>query len=170
MCDFSRLRNPGSLLAGLLISTGAWAQTNPCDLGNYGTVNSADVTLAVNMALGTASCTANVEGAHVCTVITIQRVVNASLGQACVVYNAHSSTLNWVASTSSNIAGYNVYRGTTSGGPYNTKLTSTLVSTTSYVDTSVVAGQTYYYVATAVDVSNNESGYSNQATALIPSP
>ena len=114
------------MLAGLLISTGAWAQTNPCDLGNYGTVNSADVTLAVNMALGTASCTANVEGAHVCTVITVQRVVNASLGQACVVYNAHSSTLNWVASTSSNVAGYNVYRGTTLGGPYNTKLTSTL--------------------------------------------
>ncbi len=169
MCDFSRLRNSGSLLAGLLIATGAWAQTSPCDLDKSGTVNSADVTLAVNMALGTTQCTANVEGLDICTVITIQRVVNASLGQACVVYNAHSSTLSWVASTSSNVAGYNVYRGTTLGGPY-AKINSTLISATTYADTGVVAGLTYYYVATAVDVSNNESGYSNQTSALIPSP
>jgi hypothetical protein len=27
---------------------------------------------------------------------------------------------------------------------------------------------TYYYVATAVDLNNTESGYSNLATAVIP--
>jgi hypothetical protein len=160
----------GALLAGVLMCSGVWGQSySPCDLGKYGVVNSADVTLAVNMALGTIPCTANVEGPNTCTVVTVQRVINASLGQSCTVYNTvHSATLNWVASTSS-VVGYNVYRGTVSGGPY-AKMNSTPDASTSYVDTAVQAGQTYYYVATSVDVSGNESGYSNQATAVIPSP
>ena len=37
-------------------------------------------------------------------------------------------------------------------------------------DNQVVAGQTYYYVATAVDGSGVESGYSNQVQAVIPKP
>ena len=40
----------------------------PCDLNQDGVVNSADVTLAVNMALGTNTCSANVEGPNTCTV------------------------------------------------------------------------------------------------------
>lgn len=78
-------------------------------------------------------------------------------------------TLNWVASTSPNIAGYNVYRGTTSGGPY-TLVNSSLVAATTYLDTAVQAGITYYYVATAVDTGNNESVQSNEAQAVVPTP
>jgi hypothetical protein len=78
---------------------------------------------------------------------------------------SHSVTLNW--NDGQPVSGYNVYRGTTSGGPYATKLTSSLVSTPDYVDTTVQSGATYYYVATAVDASG-ESGYSNQAAAIIP--
>ena len=37
-------------------------------------------------------------------------------------------------------------------------------------DNSVVGGQTYYYVVTAVDSSGAESGYSNQTQAVVPSP
>ena len=76
-------------------------------------------------------------------------------------------TLNWTASTSSNVTGYNVYRATRSGGPY-TKLTSAPVAGTSYTDVTVQGGQTYYYVTTAVDSGNNESVYSNQVTAVVP--
>lgn len=153
------------------ISSSAIAQTNnACDLNQDGVVNNADVTLAVNMALGTTSCSANVEGAGVCTVVTVQRVINASQGQTCITYNGHAATLTWVASTSQNVAGYNVYRGTTSGGPYTKLTTSGLVNATTYKDSSVQPGQTYYYVVTTVDVSNNESGYSNQTTAVIPVP
>ena len=57
---------------------------------------------------------------------------------------AHSATLNWTASTSI-VVGYNVYRGTTSGGPY-TRLNSSVNVPTTYIDSSVVSGQTYYYV------------------------
>jgi hypothetical protein len=79
---------------------------------------------------------------------------------------AHSVTLNWTASTS-NIVGYNVYRGNVSGGPY---AQIGFTGGTAYVDTNVSSGQTYYYVATAVDGSNIESAYSTQASAVIPTP
>jgi len=78
----------------------------------------------------------------------------------------HSVALSWNPSTST-VTGYNVYRGTQSGGPYS-KLNSSLLSGTSYTDSSVQSATTYYYVATAVDSSNVESAYSNQATAAIP--
>lgn len=160
-------------LAGVLwISPVVWAASySPCDLNQDGVVNGADVTLAVNMALGTANCTATLEGASAtCTVITVQRVVNASQGLTCITYNTHGVTLNWGASTSQNIAGYNVYRGPTSGGPYTKQNTTGLINGLTYTDSAVVAGQTYYYVATAVDINMNESGYSPQAAATIPAP
>jgi fibronectin type 3 domain-containing protein len=74
--------------------------------------------------------------------------------------------LSWDASTSQ-VAGYNIYRGTKSGGPY-AKLNSSLEPGTVYTDSSVQSGTTYYYVSTAVDSSNVESAYSNQAAAAIP--
>jgi hypothetical protein len=80
----------------------------------------------------------------------------------------HSANLSWQASTST-VAGYNVYRGTVSGGPY-AKVNSGLVGGTSYTDTTVAAGQTYYYVVTAVDSSNAESSYSAQVSAVVPAP
>jgi hypothetical protein len=78
----------------------------------------------------------------------------------------HNVALSWNPSTST-VAGYNVYRGTQSGGPYS-KLNSALLSGTNYTDSSVQSGATYYYVSTAVNSSNAESAYSNQATAAIP--
>jgi hypothetical protein len=143
--------------------------SGPCDLGSFGTVNSQDIQLAVNMALGTTPCTANIEGPNVCTVITVQRVVNASLGQTCITYNSHSATLSWSASVSSNVAGYYVFRSTTSGGPY-TQMTPSLVSGMSYTDSTVQAGQTYYYVLTAVTSSGIQSAYSTQVSGTIPTP
>jgi hypothetical protein len=79
---------------------------------------------------------------------------------------SHSVALSWDASTSS-VIGYNVYRGTQSGGPYS-KLNASPVSVTTYTDASVQSGTTYYYVSTAVNSSNVESTYSNQATAAVP--
>ncbi|HEX4001021.1 MAG TPA: choice-of-anchor D domain-containing protein [Candidatus Acidoferrales bacterium] len=78
-----------------------------------------------------------------------------------------SVSLSWNSSSSSDIVGYNVYRGTISGGPY-TKITPSPLSSTLDTDSTVSSGQTYYYVVTAVDSSNNESADSNQAVASIP--
>ncbi|HVO60701.1 MAG TPA: choice-of-anchor D domain-containing protein [Terriglobales bacterium] len=82
---------------------------------------------------------------------------------------AHSVKLNWGASGSSNVIGYNVYRAARSGGPY-TQINSALDTSTSDVDYAVTAGQTYYYVVTAVNASSQESGYSNQVKAVVPYP
>ena len=81
---------------------------------------------------------------------------------------AHSATLNWTASTST-VIGYNVYRGTVSGGPY-TLLNPSPVAATQYLDSTVTAGQTYYYVVTAVASGNVQSADSNQVSATIPTP
>jgi fibronectin type 3 domain-containing protein len=78
----------------------------------------------------------------------------------------YSVALNWVAGSSAAV-GYNLYRGTVSGGPY-TKMNSSALSGTTYTDSSVTAGQTYYYVATDLNSSGQESSYSNQVTEAIP--
>jgi hypothetical protein len=79
----------------------------------------------------------------------------------------HTVDLSWTASADA--VGYNIYRSTTSGSGYS-MINSSLDSTTAYTDSTVVSGQTYYYVATAVNSESQESGYSNQAQAVIPSP
>ncbi len=80
---------------------------------------------------------------------------------------APSVSLSWTPSSSSDVVGYNVYRGAISGGPY-TKLTPSPLPSALDTDTTVSSGQTYYYVVTAVDSSNNESADSNQAVASVP--
>jgi hypothetical protein len=79
----------------------------------------------------------------------------------------HTVDLDWNASADA--VGYNIYRGTVSGGPYSI-INSSLDSTTAYTDATVVSGQTYYYVVTAVNANSNESGYSTQTQAVIPNP
>ncbi len=60
----------------------------------------------------------------------------------------HSVTLTWSASSTAGVH-YNVYRGTTSGGPYTRLNTASLASTT-YTDATGTGGTTYFYVITAV--------------------
>ena len=77
----------------------------------------------------------------------------------------HTVNVTWNSST--NAVGYNVYRSTASGGPY-AMINSSLDGATAYSDTAVDSGQTYYYVATAVDDNSNESAYSMETQAVVP--
>ncbi len=70
-------------------------------------------------------------------------------------------SLSWGNVT--NAASYNVYRATTSGGTY-TQIASGQTGT-SYTDTGVTNGTTYYYVVTAVDSFGTASAYSNEVSA-----
>jgi fibronectin type 3 domain-containing protein len=76
-----------------------------------------------------------------------------------------SASLGWGAVSASDLAGYNLYRSTTSGGPYSTKVNSSLITGTSFSDSGLTNGTTYYYVVRSVDSSSNESGNSNQTSA-----
>ena len=78
---------------------------------------------------------------------------------------AHTVALSW--NISSSVAGFNVYRSTTSGGGY-VKINGSLVPSMNYTDSAVQNGTTYFYVTTAVDGSGNESTFSNEASAAIP--
>jgi fibronectin type 3 domain-containing protein len=76
-------------------------------------------------------------------------------------------TLSWNPSISSGVQGYNVYRGSISGGPY-AKVNSSVVTVTTYNDSTVQPGQTYFYVVTSINLSDVESSYSNEVIASIP--
>ena len=93
---------------------------------------------------------------------TTSVAVSGTGSQAAV---SHAVELTWSPSSSTDVAGYDVYRGLTSDGPY-TMLTTT--AATNYTDTNVQSGQTYYYVLTAVDSSNVQSAFSTAASATIP--
>lgn len=78
---------------------------------------------------------------------------------------AHGVQLNWNPVTGA--VSYNPYRGTAAGGPY-AKNTSVPVAGTSYLDPSVVSGNTYYYVVRALNSTGLESGNSNEAKVVVP--
>ncbi|HKW14606.1 MAG TPA: C25 family cysteine peptidase [Candidatus Krumholzibacteria bacterium] len=68
--------------------------------------------------------------------------------------------VSWVKSNSTDVTRYNLYRATSSGGPY-TLTNPDPVPHTLYVNTGLTASTIYYYRATAVDSSGNESGMSS---------
>jgi fibronectin type 3 domain-containing protein len=81
----------------------------------------------------------------------------------------HSVILTWKAPTpiaAVAVTGYNIYRSTTSGGPY-VEIASGVPNLT-YTDKIVVSGKTYFYVVTAVNQVKNESRYSEEIKAVIP--
>jgi hypothetical protein len=89
---------------------------------------------------------------------------STSLSGSGVQTSLHTVSLSW--NPSSSVQGYYIYRGGQTGGPY-TKISS-LQAATSYTDGSVAASRTYYYVVTALGTNSLESGYSNEAVAVVP--
>lgn len=92
--------------------------------------------------------------------------VTESLTGSGVAVASHSVSLTWDPSTSQ-VNGYNVYRSSTAGGPYS-KMNAGIDAGTSYVDSTVAASHTYYYVTTAVNSTGQESSYSNQVQVSVP--
>ena len=81
----------------------------------------------------------------------------------------HSVSLGWNTSTSSDVAGYNIYRATVSTGPF-TRINVALDATPYDTDSTVQSGLTYYYDVTTVSTMGSESVYSNQVQVTIPTP
>ncbi|MFC1965525.1 fibronectin type III domain-containing protein, partial [Chloroflexota bacterium] len=71
-------------------------------------------------------------------------------------------SLTWASNNETDLWGYNVYRGPTSGN--YTQINASVVISSTYTDTPLYGGGTYYYAVTAVDLGNNESGYSDEAS------
>jgi Protein of unknown function (DUF1573)/Abnormal spindle-like microcephaly-assoc'd, ASPM-SPD-2-Hydin len=94
---------------------------------------------------------------------TIEELNGTGLAQ-----HFHQVDLSWDRGTGTAV-GYNLYRSTAQGGPF-AKINAVLDATSSYTDSTVVSGKTYYYVTTEVDTKGHESAYSNVAKAVIPTP
>jgi hypothetical protein len=75
--------------------------------------------------------------------------------------------LVWDPNSEPDLAGYNMYRSNQSGFGYD-RLNTALITVTTYTDDTIVAGQTYYYVCTAVNTSDLESGFSNEVPYTVP--
>lgn len=74
-------------------------------------------------------------------------------------------SLTWTGSTDgggSGLAGYKVWRGTSSSGAFSKVGTTT---STSYVDSGLPRGKTYWYYVVAFDTAGNRSSASNTASA-----
>lgn len=74
--------------------------------------------------------------------------------------------LLWKENSEDDLAGYNIYRSTTTGSGYQ-KINTSLIRWYRYTDKDVTTGETYYYVVTAVNTSGGESGYSNEVKVTI---
>ena len=152
-------------IAGSAFSYQITASNSPTSYGATGLPPG----LTVNTSTGLISGTPASGGT---STVTIKATNASGSGSATVTLTiAHTVILSWTASSSPNIAGYNIYRGTVSlSGPFGaTPLNPTLInSSLSYVDTSVVAGTTYYYVATAVNTSGVQSIDSTPVPAIVP--
>ncbi|HEV3074206.1 MAG TPA: hypothetical protein VHB47_07305, partial [Thermoanaerobaculia bacterium] len=82
------------------------------------------------------------------------------------VAEAGRARLVWRQSEAPDLAGYIVYRkGAT--GDY-ARLTAKPIAATNYVDTAVVAGQSYDYRVTAIDQVGNESAPSAEVHVAVP--
>ena len=133
--------------------------------GVSGLVLSAGQTATLNATFAPAA-TGNATGSMTVTSNASNSPLTITLSGTGVAQVAHSVSLNWTASTSP-VAGYNVYLGTVSGGPY-TRLNTSAIATIDYTDSSVQAGQTYYFVVTSIGSDGFESANSGQVSAIIP--
>jgi fibronectin type 3 domain-containing protein len=64
------------------------------------------------------------------------------------------------------VLGYRVYRSQISGGPY-TSVSGTITELL-FTDSSVLSGDTYFYVVTSIDINGFESQPSAEVSAQIP--
>ncbi|GAC1626832.1 MAG: hypothetical protein PVS2B2_03220 [Candidatus Acidiferrum sp.] len=89
-----------------------------------------------------------------------------SLAGSGVQSTSHSVVLTWGAS-SSNVAGYHLYRSNQTTGTF-TRLNSTVIVGTTYTDTTIQTDQSYFYAATAVALDGAESSFSNEISIVVP--
>ena len=154
--------NPGSL------SSGATA-TCTVTLNTAAPAGGTQVSLSSNtalLALSANSVTVQA-GAASATFTATASNISGSQNATLTATALNSVGLSWNSSVSPNLADYRIYRGVTSGGPYNFLTSPGLADT--YTDYNVQAGQSYYYVATAVNTAGVESGYSDETAASLPS-
>jgi fibronectin type 3 domain-containing protein len=108
--------------------------------------------------LGSNSTTITVTSGGITRTVSVTLTLNPRL--------TSSVTLTWNANTERDLAGYKVYRATSSGA-YGAPIAAIPGNTTSYTATGLQFNATYFFVVTAYDIAGNESGYSNEVSRSV---
>jgi hypothetical protein len=74
--------------------------------------------------------------------------------------------LTWIPNTDRDLAGYNIYRRTENTEPV--KINPRLLTIPAFHDETVQPGMKYFYSVSAVDLRNNESAKSQEASEAVP--
>ena len=86
-------------------------------------------------------------------------------------YNINQVSLRWESGYADYYAGCNIHRADSIDGPY-VQLNVEIIPGNTYTDSTITAGNTYYYTVTVEDIFGGESGYSSivQLNAGAPTP
>ena len=113
-----------------------------------------------NLAAGSYSGTATISGGGITKQVPVTLTLTAGTSAS------NTASLAWSANTDSDLAGYKVYAGTSSGH-YAAPITTLPKTTTSYTVTGLQTGTTYFFVITAYDNAGNESLHSSEVGKAI---
>ena len=150
----------GGTLSWTISEKATWLSVSPTSGTNARTVTaSANIS---GLAAGTYNGTITISATGA---TNNPRTILVSLTVSPATTTKKSVTLTWTASVAPDLAGYKIYRATSSGA-YGAPI-ATLGKTTSYSATSLSTGTTYFFVITAYDSAGNESSYSNEVSKSI---
>jgi hypothetical protein len=159
--------------ANVVVSSVTLGGTNPSEFSISGLSFPVTVTTSQSLSF-TVKFTPGATGAASATASFASDASNsptvASLTGTGTPAPVHTVQLSWVASTTTGITSYNIYRAVfgSSCGSYS-NIGSTAGSATAYTDNAVTDGTSYCYATTAVD-PNGESAFSSITQATIPPP
>jgi hypothetical protein len=134
----------------------AWLSVSPSSGATNGSITASVNTSSASLGTNTAAIT--VTGGGITRTVNVTLTLNAPA--------TSSATLTWNANTESDLAGYKIYRATSSG-TYGAPIATLQGNVTSYVATGLQSGTTYFFVVTAYDSAGNESVYSNEVSKSI---
>ena len=153
-----RLTRVGNVFTGYYSTNGtAWTQMSSVTIALPTTI---DLGLAVASNNSTQTTTTQLRGYGPTT--TTAPATPATPGNFTATGTTGGVQLSWSADSSTNLAGYNVYRSSSATGTF-TLLTTTTV--TSYLDSTAPAGATSFYKLTAIATSNGTESAAATASA-----
>jgi Viral BACON domain len=151
------LTNTGGILNWTVSDNASWLTVGPTSGSGNSTLTTSVNTAGLSAGTYTGTLTVNATDITPKTV-AITLTVNAPA--------TSSVTLTWTPNTESDLAGYKIYRATTSGG-YGAPFATLQGGVTTYTATGLQVGTTYYFVITAYDSAGNESLPSNEVSKSI---
>jgi len=157
------LKNSNNMVIWSSRDNAAWITVSPT-MGMI--ARSAQVSVSVNpagLSVGTYTAIVTITAANGGR-ISVPVTLTVTAGSSSQPSGHSTATLTWNPDASTNLAGYKVYLGTSSG-VYSSSVS--VGNVTSYTVSNLGVGNTYYFAVTAYNSSGVESGFSNEVSKSI---